>query len=323
MEQHMYKNRLQEHTQKSGIALPVYQTIIETNYHPPRFRSIVNVDGLCYESPNSFSNRKESEQHVAKMALDDISRKPKPKPKEEPLPFLPEDTSLSKSIMNEYAVKMNLGRPTYVTKQALGLIPVFISDLVLNGVNYTGQRAKNKKEAEQLAAHAAILSLMDSESKTTISEIIKSKGKLYSLLHGVGVGDNVANSGGLQISLNKRKEDWGPEDVTNINSSNSGGNVVSSALARPFHEFKKPKVDSPDSFTILEFVPCSSSSGKKKNRKKKQTEVEKDTQTTDSVMLLDQVPPCSVAGASVSGDRLNVVVGVEGVSEEVVASGGP
>jgi dsRNA-specific ribonuclease len=41
-----------------------------------------------------------------------------------------------------------------------GLLPVFISSLVFNGVSYTGEAGRNKKEAEQLAARAVIVSLL-------------------------------------------------------------------------------------------------------------------------------------------------------------------
>ena len=65
-----------------------------------------------------------------------------------------------KSILNEYAVKLKIGRPIYNTVQQEGLIPFFVSSLVFNGVSFTGDAARNKKEAEQLAARAVILSIL-------------------------------------------------------------------------------------------------------------------------------------------------------------------
>lgn len=62
--------------------------------------------------------------------------------------------------MNEYAVKLSLPRPTFNTVPQEGSIPGFISSLVFNGTSYTGDAAKSKKDAEQLAARAAILSLL-------------------------------------------------------------------------------------------------------------------------------------------------------------------
>ena len=52
---------------------------------------------------------------------------------------------------------MNIGKPTYETALVDASGPVFRSTLVFNGDTYQGDGAKNKKEAEQLAAHAAIL----------------------------------------------------------------------------------------------------------------------------------------------------------------------
>jgi hypothetical protein len=71
----MHKNRLQEYTQRSGIPLPIYQTINEGSSHAPQFRSSVLIDGVSYTSPNTFSHRKAAEQDVAKLALEGISLK--------------------------------------------------------------------------------------------------------------------------------------------------------------------------------------------------------------------------------------------------------
>lgn len=71
-----------------------------------------------------------------------------------------QDKVFCKAILNEYAVKRSIERPSYNTVKPEGLIPIFRSTLVFNGVSYTGDTSSSKKEAEQLAAHAAILSLM-------------------------------------------------------------------------------------------------------------------------------------------------------------------
>ena len=71
-----------------------------------------------------------------------------------------QDTVFCKAILNEFALKMNLDKPTFNTVQPEGLLPVFISSTVFNGVCYTGTHGRNKKEAEQLAARAVIVSLL-------------------------------------------------------------------------------------------------------------------------------------------------------------------
>ncbi|XVF16405.1 hypothetical protein REPUB_Repub10bG0028400 [Reevesia pubescens] len=152
----MHKNRLQEFAQRSSIPLPVYQTFNEGSPHAPRFRSNLVVDGICYTSRSTFSHRKAAEQDVAKYALECISKKLK----DEGCPLIREDTVFCKSILNEFAVKMKLEMPTYNTIQSEGLLPLFVSSLVFNGVKYSGETGRNKKEAEQLAARAVILSLL-------------------------------------------------------------------------------------------------------------------------------------------------------------------
>ncbi|KAH8483296.1 hypothetical protein H0E87_027901 [Populus deltoides] len=175
----MYKNRLQEYTQKSSLQLPVYQTLNEGPAHMPRFRSTVWVDGARYRSQKTFLHRKAAEQDVANLALESILKKVK----DEGCPLLLGDTVFCKSILNEFAVKVNREKPTYNTVQSPGLLPVFISTLVFDGVSYTGDAGRNKKEAEQLAARAVILSLIgNSGSSKILYEIIKSKSKLYAAL---------------------------------------------------------------------------------------------------------------------------------------------
>jgi len=57
---------------------------------------------------------------------------------------------------------LHIEGPSYntVQQQIGGVLPVFTSSLVFNGTSYTGDPARTKKEAEQSAAQAAILSIM-------------------------------------------------------------------------------------------------------------------------------------------------------------------
>ena len=57
---------------------------------------------------------------------------------------------------------MDLEKPTYntVKLEREGFLPVFMSTLVFNGLYHTGELGRNKKEAEQLAARAVIISLL-------------------------------------------------------------------------------------------------------------------------------------------------------------------
>ncbi|KAK7859050.1 hypothetical protein CFP56_008703, partial [Quercus suber] len=71
-----------------------------------------------------------------------------------------------------------------LSKNKKGFFPVFTSTLVFNGLYYTGEVGRNKKEAEQLVARVVIISLLGKYGlETVLSETIKSKDKLYVALH--------------------------------------------------------------------------------------------------------------------------------------------
>ncbi|MED6121521.1 hypothetical protein PIB30_030950 [Stylosanthes scabra] len=180
----MYKNRLQEFAQRSNMPLPVYQTTSEGSSHAPRFWATVWVNGTSYTSQMPFSQRKAAEQNAAKIALENLHEKIK----DDGCPLIsevPYSTTLmfpdifSKSIMNEYATKLSVEKPTYNTVMLEGLIPRFESFVAFNGTKYNSVIGKTKKEAEQLAARAAILSILGDSSSTTLQALIRSKSRLY------------------------------------------------------------------------------------------------------------------------------------------------
>ncbi|KAK4426554.1 Double-stranded RNA-binding protein 4 [Sesamum alatum] len=300
-----FKNRLQEFTQKASIALPVYQTSSEGVQPALGFRSRVWVDGTCFESPITFPNRKMAEQAAAKHALMGIQEKVKSEGSARVL----QDSIFCKSIIFEYAVKANFQPPAYVTNESKAMLPIFVSSLSLNGVTYFGDAGKNKKEAEQFAARSAILSILDSESSTTMAEIVRSKFKLYDALKQVKDSssvqvDNVParvnpleDSGAISL-VNKRKEidvGGGPSPgpfATVLNSSplapvpalqltlpESTPEQLTNSQAAPqfLHEFKKPKTQAslPAVVPPIVFVPPAaeqaalSSTSGKKRKNKK------------------------------------------------------
>ncbi|XP_047152929.1 double-stranded RNA-binding protein 4-like [Vigna umbellata] len=182
----MYKNRLQEFTSRSGNEIPVYQTINEGVQHIPKFRSTVRVAGIDYTSKSTFPQKKAAEQDVARLALEAILEKTR----EEGPSLVSEISPLCKSIVNEYASKLHIEGPSYntVQQQLGGVLPIFTSSVVFNGTSYTGDPARTKKEAEQSAAQAAILSIMgDSSTGTKLIEIIKSKSIFYEAIKGKGL----------------------------------------------------------------------------------------------------------------------------------------
>ncbi|KAL5726717.1 hypothetical protein ACHQM5_009732 [Ranunculus cassubicifolius] len=177
-DQCMHKNRLQEHAQRSGLPLPSYHTVNKGKQHEPKFESTVYIDlpdqQILSFTSQPFLHRKEAEQDAARIALTSILRKIK----EEGCPVLNEVTTYCKSILNEFAVKMNLELPTYTTSQEEGTSPpIFISILEFHGKTYTGTRGRSKKEAEQLAARNMILNILGTDSGPLMSQIITTKRK--------------------------------------------------------------------------------------------------------------------------------------------------
>ncbi|XP_011651405.1 double-stranded RNA-binding protein 4 isoform X2 [Cucumis sativus] len=180
----VYKNHLHEYTQKAKIAVPVYQTIDEGSPSLPKYRSTVMVDEVHYVSPNTFRNRRAAEQDAARVAFEYISKKTK----DDAFLLLREDLMLCKSILSEYTDKMGLERPIYTTKHNQGSVAFFQSTLVFDGVVYTSDLGRTKKEAEQLAARAAILSLHDAtnpKSQKALGDIIASKVRFHAMLQKV------------------------------------------------------------------------------------------------------------------------------------------
>ncbi|KAG6742074.1 hypothetical protein POTOM_055360 [Populus tomentosa] len=278
----MYKNRLQEYTQKSSLQLPVYQTFNEGPAHMPRFRSTVWVDGARYRSQKTFLHRKAAEQDVANLALESILNRVK----DEGCPLLLGDTVFCKSILNEFAVKVNREKPTYSTVQSPGLLPVFISTLVFDGVSYTGDAGRNKKEAEQLAARAVILSLLgNSGSSKILYEIIKSKSKLYAALDRVKDPSHsqpnivpVAIKAGHCSETTVDQEQEGSTTVVRDAVPVSAIAPVASGMHPSHHVPKRPR---PDPHPVSEQplgVDFGSSSAKKRRKNKKKANKETDTQ---------------------------------------------
>ncbi|KNA16793.1 hypothetical protein SOVF_085960 [Spinacia oleracea] len=188
-EKFLCKSRLQEFTQRASIPLPIYHTKYKgVPPQAPSFTSTVQVDGETYTSATACSNKKAAEQDAARIALEGISKKIKncisKKTTEGGFPPIYQDKVFCKSILHEFSMKMNIEKPEYDTVRSEGVIPVFISSLVFKGVKYVGQPSVNKKEAEQLAARAVILSILAKTGEGMhLSEIIKSKAKLFSAVH--------------------------------------------------------------------------------------------------------------------------------------------
>ncbi|WMV22145.1 hypothetical protein MTR67_015530, partial [Solanum verrucosum] len=68
----IYKNQLQEYTQKARKRLPIYQSFDEGSENFPKHIVKVLVDGVEYTSKLTHSTKKQVEHEVAKIACESI-----------------------------------------------------------------------------------------------------------------------------------------------------------------------------------------------------------------------------------------------------------
>ncbi|KAI8573661.1 hypothetical protein RHMOL_Rhmol01G0294500 [Rhododendron molle] len=184
----MYKNQLQELAQRSCFNLPSYTCIREGPDHAPRFKSIVNFNGDIFESPNYCSTLRQAEHAAAEVALNSLSnRRPShslaarilgclgqlTRSSTNPFPgavrgrhhncYVPvgqDETGVYKNLLQEIAQRVGSPLPQYTTfRSGLGHQPIFTGMVELAGIIFTGEHAKNKKQAEKNAAMAAWTSL--------------------------------------------------------------------------------------------------------------------------------------------------------------------
>ncbi len=70
----------------------------------------------------------------------------------------------SKSILHEYTTKTKTDQPEYSVTKTEGSVTPYVSSVSFAGHTYTGGAARNKKDAEQKAARAAVKSLLGNMS---------------------------------------------------------------------------------------------------------------------------------------------------------------
>lgn len=66
----MYKTRLQELCHRRSWELPDYQTAKQGPDHNPRYVSTISVNGIDFQTPSPCRSAKESQNTVAKLAID-------------------------------------------------------------------------------------------------------------------------------------------------------------------------------------------------------------------------------------------------------------
>ncbi|KAH6760378.1 dsRNA-binding protein 2 [Perilla frutescens var. frutescens] len=153
----MYKNQLQELAQRSCFNLPSYACIREGPDHAPRFKAAVNFNGETFESPSYCSTLRQAEHSAAEVALNALAGRG---PSNSLAARILDETGVYKNLLQEVSQRVGASLPAYSTfRSGLGHLPVFTCTVELAGVIFTGEPAKNKKQAEKNAAMAAWLSL--------------------------------------------------------------------------------------------------------------------------------------------------------------------
>ncbi|ESW04255.1 hypothetical protein PHAVU_011G079700 [Phaseolus vulgaris] len=163
----MYKNQLQELAQRSCFNLPSYTCIREGPDHAPRFKATVNFNGEIFESPQYCSTLRQAEHSAAEVALNSLSNRA---PSHSLAARILDETGVYKNLLQEIAQRVGAPLPQYFTfRSGLGHLPVFTGTVELAGIMFTGEPAKNKKQAEKNAAMAAWSSLKQLAKETARS----------------------------------------------------------------------------------------------------------------------------------------------------------
>ncbi|KAG4188989.1 hypothetical protein ERO13_A08G198300v2 [Gossypium hirsutum] len=160
----MYKNQLQELAQRSCFNLPSYTCIREGPDHAPRFKATVNFNGETFESPHYCSTLRLAEHSAAEVALQSLSSRG---PSHSLAARILDETGVYKNLLQEIAQRVGAPLPQYTTfRSGLGHLPIFTGTVELAGITFTGESAKNKKQAEKNAAMAAWTSLKQLAKET-------------------------------------------------------------------------------------------------------------------------------------------------------------
>ncbi|KAK1266084.1 Double-stranded RNA-binding protein 6 [Acorus gramineus] len=163
----MYKNQLQELAQRSCFNLPSYTCIREGPDHAPRFKALVNFNGEVFESPGFCTTLRQAEHSAAEIALSSLSSRG---PSHSLAARILDETGVYKNLLQEIAQRVGAPLPLYKTfRSGLGHLPVFTCTVELAGIIFTGEPAKNKKQAEKNAAMAAWSSLKQLAQKQAAS----------------------------------------------------------------------------------------------------------------------------------------------------------
>ncbi|KAM5561458.1 hypothetical protein ABKV19_022182 [Rosa sericea] len=170
----MYKNQLQELAQRSCFNLPSYSCIREGPDHAPRFKATVNFNGDTFESPTFCTTLRQAEHAAAEVALNTLARRG---PSRALAARVLDETGVYKNLLQETAHRAGLNLPVYTTvRSGPGHVPVFSCTVELGGMNFIGDPARTKKQAQKNAAIAAWTSLKRLAQRDSSSPSMESQG---------------------------------------------------------------------------------------------------------------------------------------------------
>ncbi|WCJ40184.1 Double-stranded RNA-binding protein 3 [Euphorbia peplus] len=159
----MFKNQLQELAQRSCFNLPSYLCSREGPDHAPRFKACVNFNGEMFESPSYCSTLRQAEHSAAEVALNVLSSRG---PSRSLTARVLDETGVYKNLLQETAHRAGLNLPVYTSiRSGPSHVPTFTCSVELAGMNFKGDPAKTKKQAEKNAAIAAWSALKIQTSK--------------------------------------------------------------------------------------------------------------------------------------------------------------
>ncbi|KAF2287920.1 hypothetical protein GH714_003228 [Hevea brasiliensis] len=118
--------------------------------HAPRFKATVNFNGETFESPTFCFTLRQAEHAAAEVALATLASRG---PSRALAARILDETGVYKNLLQETAHRAGLKLPVYTTvRSGPGHVPVFSCTVELAGMNFSGQPARTKKQAQKNAA---------------------------------------------------------------------------------------------------------------------------------------------------------------------------
>ncbi|KAK7268881.1 hypothetical protein RIF29_21590 [Crotalaria pallida] len=186
--QHLFKNQLQNYAHKRNLSLPVYSSELEGPPHNSRFKCKVTIDGKTFESPKLFTTLKDAEHAAAEVALMSLL----------PGGVQEDQTGLYKNLLQELVQKEGLRLPSYNTnKYGEAHMPIFVSQVEIEGEKFNGHEAKSKKQAEMSAAKVAYLTMKERKGPSSLFPLSAHQGQAPEIS-----SDQVNVSTGPQLHAN-------------------------------------------------------------------------------------------------------------------------